>query len=161
MILAPSFVRPDDIMTYVDALEEHLDENGTIVFNWFEDTYIERASRTGNGRRLPQFVCTLWSVHERVLLQQEKTNNSAEAARQKLQHELGMYPPTILRKLYVTSILLGMSKKVDSSHKFFVTFGFINIGAINHSQPTYAQKSDHYFARSTRQLYSFDKRYSM
>ena len=52
-------------------------------------------------------------------------------------------------------------KQIDSLHKFFVTFSFINVWAINPSQPTYAQKSDHHFARSTEQLYSFDKRYSM
>ena len=72
LILALAFVRPDDIMTYVDALEEHLDEDGTIVFNWFDDTYIGRASRRGNGWRLLHFPCTLWNVHERVLLQLEK-----------------------------------------------------------------------------------------
>ena len=52
-------------------------------------------------------------------------------------------------------------KKIVSLHKFFDTFSIINIGAIEPSQPTYAQKSDHYFARCTRQSYSFDTLNSM
>ena len=74
---------------------EHLDENGTIVYNWFEDTYIGRARRRVNGKRLQLFPCTLWNVHERILLYQEKTNNSAEVAHRKLQHKLGMCHPPI------------------------------------------------------------------
>ena len=97
MILALAFVRSDDITSFADALEDDLDEDETVVFNWFEDTYIGRMSRRGNGRRLPQFPHSLWNVHDRVLLQQDKTNNSAEAAHKKLQHELGMCHPTLWR----------------------------------------------------------------
>ena len=35
-------------------------------------------------------------------------------------------------------------QKTGSSHNFFVTFGFINIGEVKTSQPTYAQKSVSY-----------------
>ena len=40
-------------------------------------------------------------------------------------------------------------KKILSSHELFLAFSFINNGAINPSQSTYGQKSDHYFAHST------------
>ena len=41
-------------------------------------------------------------------------------------------------------------KKIDSLYKFFVTYGFLNKGAIKPSQLTYIVKSDDYFAPSTR-----------
>ena len=70
MILALAFVRSDDITSFADALKDDLDEDETVV----EDTYIGRMSRRGNGRRLPQFPHSLWNVHDRVLLQQDKKN---------------------------------------------------------------------------------------
>ena len=95
--MALAFVPPEDLLSYVDALEEDLNEDESTVFNWFDDVYIGRANSRGNGRRLPKFPPTVWNVHKRVLLNQERTNNSAEVTHRKLQHELGMCHPTIWR----------------------------------------------------------------
>lgn len=56
--------------------------------------FLGRLDRRGR-RRAPMFPPELWSVYERVLNDQERTNNNAEAAHRRLQIELGMDHPTL------------------------------------------------------------------
>ncbi|KAK9701824.1 Zinc knuckle [Popillia japonica] len=64
------------------------------ILDWFEDHYVGRLNRRGNGRRQPLFPHEMWNFYNRTLTQQDRTNNHAEAAH-RLQRELGMDHPTI------------------------------------------------------------------
>lgn len=46
-------------------------------------------------RRRPLFEPNIWSVHERVLNNQDRTNNYAEAAHRRMQSEIDMDHPSI------------------------------------------------------------------
>ena len=93
-IVALAFVPPPDIEVYIEALESQLNSDEMTVFTWFEDNYIGRANRRGE-RRSPIFPVEVWNVFSRVINDQDRTNNRAEAAHRKLQTELGVKHPTV------------------------------------------------------------------
>ncbi|XP_054717469.1 uncharacterized protein LOC129226865 [Uloborus diversus] len=95
MVIALAFVRIDKIDEYTDALGLELPNELQGLLNWFEDTYVGRANRSGNGRRNPLFVPEIWNLYNRTLNGEDRTNNHAEAAHRRLQYELGMQHPTI------------------------------------------------------------------
>ena len=119
MIFALAFVPLDKIDEYLDALSTELPEELQDLLNWFEDNYVGRQNRRGNGRRAPLFHPEIWNLHQRTLNGEDRTNNHAEAAHRRLQYELGMQHPTIwklidgLRKVqkgrdrYYESLLAG------------------------------------------------------
>ncbi len=66
----------------------------TSIFRWFEDTYIGRPNQFG-PRRPARFPPSIWSVYERVINKQDRTNNYAEAANRRIQREMQMDHPCI------------------------------------------------------------------
>lgn len=97
MIIATAFVPLDKIDEYLDALSTELPQELQDLLNWFEDTYVGRQNRRGNGRRAPLFLPEIWNLYQRTLNGEDRTNNNAEAAHRRLQYELGMQHPTIWR----------------------------------------------------------------
>ncbi|KAB0800989.1 hypothetical protein PPYR_05343 [Photinus pyralis] len=92
-ITSLAFVPIQDLDQAVDRLSEHLPVDLQALLQWFED--IGRPNRRGNGRRDAMFPPEMWSVYQRVINNQDRTNNHAEAAHRRLQVELGMNHPTL------------------------------------------------------------------
>jgi len=90
MIIALAFVPLNKIDEYLDALATDLQQELQGLLNWFEDTYVGRQNRRGNGRRAPLFPPEIWNLHRRTLNGEDRTNNHAEAAHRRLQYELSM-----------------------------------------------------------------------
>ena len=95
MIIAIAFVPLNKVDEYVDALATELSQELHDLLNWFEDTYVGRPNRRGNGRRAPLFRREIWNLHQRTLNGEDRTNNNAEAAHRRLKYEFGMQHPTI------------------------------------------------------------------
>lgn len=95
MVTALAFVPIADLDEYIDALANDLPVELQPLLNWFEDSYVGRLNRRGNGRRPPMFHPTMWNLYQRTIDGEDRTNNHAEAANRRLRSELGMHHPTI------------------------------------------------------------------
>ncbi|KAK4879731.1 hypothetical protein RN001_007877 [Aquatica leii] len=95
MITSLAFVPIDDLDTAIDELANVLPLELQPILQWFEDAYVGRPNRRGNGRRPAIFPPEVWSVYDRVLNDVDRTNNHAEAAHRRLCTELSMTHPTI------------------------------------------------------------------
>ncbi|KAK9692766.1 hypothetical protein QE152_g34939 [Popillia japonica] len=95
MVLALAFVPIAGLDEYIDALANDLPVELQPLLNWFEDSYVGRLNRRGNGRRPPMFHPTMWNLYRRTIDGEDRTNNHAEAANRRLRSELGMHHPTI------------------------------------------------------------------
>uniref|UniRef100_A0A2C9LH34 MULE transposase domain-containing protein n=1 Tax=Biomphalaria glabrata TaxID=6526 RepID=A0A2C9LH34_BIOGL len=93
MIVALAFVPIEDLDMAVETLANELPLHLTPIINWFEDTSIGRLNRS-RTRRCALFP-PMWSVYQRTLNGDNRTNNFAEAAHRRLQAEFGMSHPTI------------------------------------------------------------------
>lgn len=67
------------------------------MLTWLEDNYIGRPYGRNRRRRPAVFAPQLWNVYERVLADQDRTNNHAEAAHRRLQTEIDVKHPSIWR----------------------------------------------------------------
>lgn len=94
MIVSLSFVPIDGIEIAMEALEDGLPIELAPILNWFEDNYVGRPGRNGNRRR-PLFPPDTWTVYERTIQGQDRTNNFAEGAHRRLQAEFGMDHPNL------------------------------------------------------------------
>ena len=94
MIIALAFVPIEDLKDAVEALANELPEELTPIINWFEDIYIGRQNRS-RTRRCALYPPPMWSVYQRTLNGDDRTNNFVEAAHRRLQAEFGMDHPTI------------------------------------------------------------------
>ena len=72
------FCTTDDVVASFEALSDNLPAELDPVLEYFEDSYIGRPDRRGI-RRNPLFPIIFWSVYDRVLQQNDRTSNSAEA----------------------------------------------------------------------------------
>lgn len=104
MVISLAFVPINDLDRYVDELANELSAELLPLLEWLEDTYIGRLNRRGNGRRPPVFPPEVWNLYDRVLTDEDRTNNHAEAAHRRLQAELGVDHPTIWK------LILGLQK---------------------------------------------------
>ena len=59
------------------------------ILNWFEDTYLGRSNNL-NGRQPALFPYNVWTVYQRTIDGEARTNNYAEASHRRLQAEFGM-----------------------------------------------------------------------
>ena len=77
MLLALNFVPVEDVITAFDQLtDECFDELQPLVDYW-EDNYIRRIRRNRRGNL--RFAVAIWNVHNRVVNDLPRTNNSIEA----------------------------------------------------------------------------------
>lgn len=94
MIVALSFVPITDLDIAVETLSNAVSDDLTPIINWFEDSYIGRQNRN-RTRRPALFPPQCWSVYQRTINGEDRTNNYAEAAHRRLQAEFGMNHPNI------------------------------------------------------------------
>ncbi|KAB0793284.1 hypothetical protein PPYR_12904 [Photinus pyralis] len=95
MVTALPFVPHQHLDEAIDMLANELPPELQPLLEWFEDTYVGRLNRRGNGRPPGMFPPQMWNMYERVLHDQNRTNNHAEAAHRRLQVELGVEHPTL------------------------------------------------------------------
>ncbi|KAI1695907.1 hypothetical protein DdX_19321 [Ditylenchus destructor] len=93
MIVSMAFLRKVDIEDALESLYEFLPEELRPILDWFEEYYIGHQLR--NGRRPALFAYEMWSVYQRTLDGEGRTNNHAEAAHRRLQTELAHDHPTL------------------------------------------------------------------
>lgn len=117
MVAALAFVPIDDLDEAVDELANLLPAELQQLLVWFEDNYLGRQNRRGNGRRPALFPPQIWSVHERVLRGENRTNNHAEAAHRRLQKELSVDHPTLW---YLIDSLRKVQKGRDTYYEQLV-----------------------------------------
>ena len=91
-----AYAPSDKIEACVDALGGVMPEELQPLLHWFEDYYVGRPDRRGRRAR-PRFSPSMWSVYERTLNSEDRTNNHAEAGHRRLQEELGVEHPTLWR----------------------------------------------------------------
>jgi hypothetical protein len=94
MIVALSFVPIEDLDVALEALGNEIMEDLTPIINWFEDVYVGRQNHNRTRRRA-LFPPHMWSVYERTVNGEDRTNNYVEAAHRRLQAEFGMDHPNI------------------------------------------------------------------
>ncbi|XP_018493780.1 uncharacterized protein LOC108863735 [Galendromus occidentalis] len=90
MISALAFVPPERLEDALRELRNELPDQLQPVLDYFEDTYIGRLRVHNDGflaRRDPLFPVSLWTVYERTLRGDSRTNNYAEAAHRSLQRQ--------------------------------------------------------------------------
>jgi hypothetical protein len=85
MIVSLAFVPVDGLDEAFDALSESLPDELQAMLTWLEDNYIGRPYGRNRRRRPAVFAPQLWNVYDRVLADQDRTNNHAEAAHRRLQ----------------------------------------------------------------------------
>lgn len=95
MVTALAFVPIHDLDDAFYALSDELPDELEPILNWFEDYYLGRRVGRQRRRRDPQFPPQLWSVYERTIGNEDRTNNHAQAAHRRLQAEINMKHPTI------------------------------------------------------------------
>lgn len=94
MIVALAFVPVHGLVSAFDALAQELPVELNPILDWLEDNYIGRLNRDGT-RRTARFPPDIWSVYERTLNDDPRTNNHAEAAHRRLQSEFSVDHPSI------------------------------------------------------------------
>ena len=100
MVPALAFVPPAAMENAVSELAPDLPLELMPLLNYFEDNYIGRlryAPGGGPTRAPPLFPIEWWTVHQRTLDGEPRTNNFAEAAHRKLQREFSVDHPSLWR----------------------------------------------------------------
>jgi len=95
MIISLAFVKIEDLDFAVDLLAQNPDEELNNLLEWFEDNYIGRINRNGRGKRNARFPPQIWNFYDRVLKSENRTNNHVDAAKRRLNIEMGVCSPTI------------------------------------------------------------------
>ena len=112
MIIAIAFVPFNKVDEYLDAVAIELPQELGDLLNWFEDTYVGRRNRRGNGRT-PLFLPEIWNLYQRTLSGEDRTNNNAEAAYRRLKYERGTHHPTIWK------LIDGLRKVQKDRHIYY------------------------------------------
>lgn len=112
MATASAFIPIEDIDNALLSLSEKLPDDMQPILNWFEDNYVGRMNRRGNGRRQSLSSHEMWNIYDRTLNQQDRTNIHAEAVHFRLQTELSMDHFTIWK-------LLDGLRKVQANRDFY------------------------------------------
>ena len=99
MLPALAFVPPRDVVESFETLQENAPDEMMPLIDYFEDTYIGRLRRRGQGRGAPFFAIDLWNVHGQVENDLPRTNNSIEGWHRKMQSAVSAHHPNIWRFL--------------------------------------------------------------
>lgn len=97
MIPALAFLPRERLKRALEDLRQALPEALEPVLDYFEDTYFGRL-RVHNGvvsRRNPLFPVEMWTVYQRTLDGEARTNNFAEASHRRLQGEFAVDHPSL------------------------------------------------------------------
>lgn len=90
-----SFVPKEDVITAFDGLIAICPQNMDLIIDYWEDTYIGRQRR--NRRAVPKFPISIWNVHDRVLNDLPRTNNSVEGWHRAFQQTLDCHHPSVYK----------------------------------------------------------------
>ena len=99
MIPALAFLPINDVVEAFETLEEVMPEKAQPIMDYFEDTYIGRLRR--RNRRAPCFPISMWNMHERIILDLPRTNNSLEGWHNHIQANVAAHHPNIWKFLSV------------------------------------------------------------
>ncbi|XP_028968139.1 uncharacterized protein LOC114828386, partial [Galendromus occidentalis] len=101
MIVALAFVPPTELDNAIAQLASILPPELMPVLKYFEDTYVgsllHLLSDGSVIRKEPMFPLSMWSVYNRTMSGEARTNNHAEAAHRRLQTEFGVDHPNLWR----------------------------------------------------------------
>ena len=134
MIVALSFVPIEDLDVALEALENEIMEDLTPILNWFEDVYRGRQNRNRTRRRA-LFPPHMWSVYERTLNGENRTNNYVEAAHRRLQAEFGMDHPNIWK--FIDGI-----RAVQNAVTHYISNSFVETSRLSSAENTLQQISE-------------------
>jgi len=93
MLIALSFVPPEDFGVAFDDLNDSRPECLENIYNYWEDNYIGRLRRNLRGE--PLFPITMWNMRERAAKGLPRTNNSVEGWHNAFQSFVAFHHPTI------------------------------------------------------------------
>ncbi len=66
MLPAVAYAREDDVIPAFEAIADDMPAQLTPLVDYFEDTYIGRPNRRGNGRRAARWAPAIWNQHTRA-----------------------------------------------------------------------------------------------
>jgi hypothetical protein len=116
-IIALAFVPTENLVPAFEALATSGIPNMlSPILDWMEDNYIGRLNSDGS-RRAPRFEHSLWSVYERTIRGESRTNNYAEAAHRKLQSEFAVDHPNSSK--FITG-LMKCQKGRDTQYEQYI-----------------------------------------
>lgn len=85
MVITLAFVPVEDIDIAVENLGQNLPLELAPLLQWFEDNYVGRPNRFQPGRQPALFPPDIWTLYDRVLNRNHRTNNYAEASHRRIQ----------------------------------------------------------------------------
>ncbi|KAB0800521.1 hypothetical protein PPYR_06261, partial [Photinus pyralis] len=95
MIVAVAFVPLEHIDAVILELDNFSHADLRPLLNWFEDNYMGRPNRREDGQEAPIFPISMWNLYNRVLNNEDRTNNHPEEINRMLKSQLGIQHPTI------------------------------------------------------------------
>lgn len=79
------------------------------MLDWYENYYVWRIiNRNERGRRAALFSPDLWNLYQRVLNDEDRTNNHAETASRKLNTEIGVQHSSLWSFTFVRKVQAGL-----------------------------------------------------
>ena len=100
-IAALAFAPPAHLENAIAEIAVHLPQELMPVLRYFENNYIGKLLHVRPDgsivRKEPRFPVSSWSVYQRTLDQEGRTNNYAEAAHRRLQTKFGVDHPSLWR----------------------------------------------------------------
>jgi hypothetical protein len=95
MLLALAFIPIIDVPDAFDELNENRPDELDAVYDYWEDTYVDRKRR--NLRAPPRFCVECWNVRDRVENGLPRTNNSVEGWHHAFQHTVDCNHPNLYK----------------------------------------------------------------
>jgi len=95
MLLALSFVPPEDVPGSFDVLNDNRPDELAPIYDYWEDNYIGWLRR--NRRAAPTFPVALWNMRLRVADGLPRTNNSVEGWHHAFQTSVSCHHPNIYK----------------------------------------------------------------
>jgi len=128
MLLALSFVPPDDVAECFDELNDNHPAELAPVYDYCEDNYIGRL-RSRRRRAAPTFPIPSWNMRSRVTDGQPRTNNSVEGWHHAFQSSVACHHPNIYKLIehiqtvpyteqQIARFNAGSQRSVSSKNKY-------------------------------------------
>jgi hypothetical protein len=95
MLLALSFVPPEDVAESFEELNDNRPDELARVYDYWEDNYVGRLRR--NRRSAPTFPIALWNMRARVADGLPRTNNSVEGWHHAFQSSVSCHHPNVYK----------------------------------------------------------------
>ncbi|CAF1689814.1 unnamed protein product, partial [Adineta ricciae] len=97
-LIALGFVPIVDVVKAFELVsDDFTDDDSDEFIQYFEKTWIGERKRRGTGRTKPQFSIQLWNVHDRVISNLPRSNNSIEGWHNAFAQRVSIAYPTIFK----------------------------------------------------------------